>query len=325
MVEEIKKSGLTFKEAKNLVDVSIRDVKDGFVATGYYLWIIREERLWEDDGYNSFQEFLHCQYKKDKSWASRCIGLYEKFGESIEFGELPALALPYRGYSVSQLIEMVSMTEEQREQVTPEMKVREIREMKPKKKAAKAPERGGLAEDSGTKPEGQIPEQSEIPENAETVATVATIVKADGAKKGDTAGECADQEEFYGSLTEAPGEEKDEEPSQLELPVLKNEDQRKEWLKNYKAWGLWYRDEHIDVNYYKFDFEDGSRLVVSEFPQRENERSVKKYDQVYYHLIEHEKRKYQSDKVYEDKYQYHSNSVTELVEYLKKIWQKKKG
>ena len=115
------------------------------------------------------------------------------------------------------------------------------------------------------------------------------------------------------------------EPSQLELPVLKNEDQRKEWLRNYKAWGLWYRDEHIDVNYYKFDFEDGSRLVVSEFPQRENERSVKKYDQVYYHLIEHEKRKYQSDKVYEDKYQYHSNSVTELVEYLKKIWRKKKG
>ena len=52
MAEEIKKSGLTFKEAKNLVDVSIRDVKDGFVATGYYLWIIREERLWEDDGYN---------------------------------------------------------------------------------------------------------------------------------------------------------------------------------------------------------------------------------------------------------------------------------
>ncbi len=517
MVEEIKKSGLTFKEAKNLVDVSIRDVKDGFVATGYYLWIIREERLWEDDGYNSFQEFLHCQYKKDKSWASRCIGLYEKFGESIEFGELPALALPYRGYSVSQLIEMVSMTEEQREQVTPEMKVREIREMKPKKKAAKV--------DSGTKPEGQIPEQSEIPENAETVATVATTVKADGAKKGDTAGECADQEEFYGFLTEVPGEEKDEEPlsaygtpreiypedsliatagckeghscfscsmecqirqvfcycveaplgnpfpcdriagigmlrdavgdkcqfvnlalayhrrgdgepvpcckacgrqcdfrcdraklktklekdpeigvketkggrkaekpksydrgileqiiaredeimslmqdewskngmqhyytesamkiqafknllaehdaaeaaqskllenlepSQLELPVLKNEDQRKEWLKNYKAWGLWYRDEHIDVNYYKFDFGDGSRLVVSEFPQRENERSVKKYDQVYYHLIEHEKRKYQSDKVYEDKYQYHSNSVTELVEYLKKLQQRRK-
>ena len=114
------------------------------------------------------------------------------------------------------------------------------------------------------------------------------------------------------------------EPSQLELPVLKNEDQRKEWLKNYKAWGLWYRDEHIDVNYYKFDFGDGSRLVVSEFPQRENERSVKKYDQVYYHLIEHEKRKYQSDKVYEDKYQYHSNSVTELVEYLKKLQQRRK-
>ena len=111
---------------------------------------------------------------------------------------------------------------------------------------------------------------------------------------------------------------------QPELPAMKNNNQRKAWLKNYKAWGLWYRDEHIDVNYYKYDFEDGSRLIVAEFPQREHIWTDEKYDQVYYHLIECGKRKYRSDKVYEDKYQYHSNSETELVEYLKKI-QKKKG
>ena len=111
---------------------------------------------------------------------------------------------------------------------------------------------------------------------------------------------------------------------QPELLAMKNNNQRKAWLKNYKAWGLWYRDEHIDVNYYKYDFEDGSRLIVAEFPQREHIWTDEKYDQVYYHLIECGKRKYRSDKVYEDKYQYHSNSETELVEYLKKI-QKKKG
>lgn len=37
-----------------------------------------------------------------------------------------------------------------------------------------------------------------------------------------------------------------EEPEQPELPKLKNNDQRKEWLNNYKDWGLWYRDENID-------------------------------------------------------------------------------
>ena len=111
---------------------------------------------------------------------------------------------------------------------------------------------------------------------------------------------------------------------QPELPAMKNNNQHKAWLKNYKAWGLWYRDEHIDVNYYKYDFEDGSRLIVAEFPQREHILTDEKYDQVYYHLIECGKRKYRSDKVYEDKYQYHSNTETELVEYMKKI-QKKKG
>ena len=33
-----------------------------------------------------------------------------------------------------------------------------------------------------------------------------------------------------------------EEPEQPGLPIMKNNDQRKEWLRNYKIWGLWYTD-----------------------------------------------------------------------------------
>lgn len=73
--------------------------------------------------------------------------------------------------------------------------------------------------------------------------------------------------------------------TQPELPILKNADQRKEWLSKYKEWGLWYRDENIDVNYYKFDFEDGSRLVVAEYPQRHSYYSRKVCDEAYYHLL----------------------------------------
>ena len=140
---EIKKSGLTLAQAKDWVDASIRDVKDGFVATGYYLRMIREERLWEKY-YSSFQEFLDANYQKDKSWASRCISLYEQFGDPDKAGELPVLAEPYRDYSVSQLIEMVSMSKAQREQVTPDMKVREIRELKPKREKKAATQGGGI-------------------------------------------------------------------------------------------------------------------------------------------------------------------------------------
>ncbi len=112
---------------------------------------------------------------------------------------------------------------------------------------------------------------------------------------------------------------------QPELPILKNNDQRKEWLKNYKDWGLWYYDEHIDVNYYKFDFDNGSRLVVAEYLQRENNWSCDKYDLVYYHLIEKERKKYKSEKTFDEKYQHTPTSETELVECLKRIQQKRKG
>ena len=52
---------------------------------------------------------------------------------------------------------------------------------------------------------------------------------------------------------------------QLPLPVMRNNDQRKEWLRNYKDWGLWYTDEHIGVRYYKYDFANGARLIAEEY------------------------------------------------------------
>ena len=50
------------------------------------------------------------------------------------------------------------------------------------------------------------------------------------------------------------------EPQQPELPIFKNNDQRKAWLRDYKVWGLWYEDKNIGAKYYKYDFENGARL-----------------------------------------------------------------
>lgn len=113
------------------------------------------------------------------------------------------------------------------------------------------------------------------------------------------------------------------EVQQMELPVLKNNDQRKEWIKNYKDWGLWYRDENIDVNYYKFDFVDGSRLVVAEYPQRYQYWSGKKEDEAFYHLLEKNKQGYK--KAYDEVYRNATDSEGYLVEFLKKIQKKGKG
>ena len=107
---------------------------------------------------------------------------------------------------------------------------------------------------------------------------------------------------------------------QPELPVLKNNDQRKEWLEDYKAWGIWYRDGNIDVNYYKYDFPDGSRLVVAEYPKRRSHwKEEELADEHYYHLIEKNKKFYGSKKTFEGKYENSTDSETRLVEFLKNL------
>jgi len=112
---------------------------------------------------------------------------------------------------------------------------------------------------------------------------------------------------------------------QPELPILKNNDLRKAWLKDYKAWGLWYRDENIDVNYYKYDFDNGSRLIAEEYLQREPSWGNEKYDRVYYHLVQKNRRKYRSEATYDEKFDHSSTSESEIVEYLKQIQKKGKG
>ena len=111
-----------------------------------------------------------------------------------------------------------------------------------------------------------------------------------------------------------------EEPEQPELPKLRNNDQRKEWLNNYKEWGVWYRDKNIDVNYYKYDFEDGSRLVVAEYPQREQAWKCVPRDEYYYHLLEKGRRKAgTTDEIYDHQYIQYADSETYLVEFLKNL------
>lgn len=46
-MEEVKKTGLTFIDTRRLANISYKDIKNGFVGFGYYLKIIRDEKLWQ--------------------------------------------------------------------------------------------------------------------------------------------------------------------------------------------------------------------------------------------------------------------------------------
>lgn len=108
------------------------------------------------------------------------------------------------------------------------------------------------------------------------------------------------------------------------LPEMKNNDQRKAWLRAYKDWGLWYEDKNINVKYYKYDFQNGARLIVEEYAPDPGEQKswwVSRMTETYYmHLVGGP----ELDRVggvpkwtYHARYDKFPNSETELCEFLK--------
>lgn len=117
--------------------------------------------------------------------------------------------------------------------------------------------------------------------------------------------------------------EEPEESEQPPLPIMKNNDQRKEWLRNYKSWGLWYKDKNVGIKYYKYDFANGACLIVEEFAPDPSEKSqwYTPGEHHYMHLVGGPKPECKNDKgwSYHSRYNKYQNSETELVEFLKEI------
>lgn len=111
------------------------------------------------------------------------------------------------------------------------------------------------------------------------------------------------------------------EIQQPDLPRFKNNDQRKEWLRKYEAWGLWYEDKNIGARYYKYDFENGARLIAEEYTRPATEW-YGEHMISFLHLVggpepPKDKTGCVSRWQRHDQYDRYPNSETELVEFLK--------
>lgn len=128
------------------------------------------------------------------------------------------------------------------------------------------------------------------------------------------------------NIVEDCQDEETEEPEQMPLPIMKNNDQRKEWLRNYKDWGIWYEDKNTGIKYYKYDFENGARLIAEEY---EPDLGINKSwwassatETYYMHLVggpEPDKAGGAQKWTYHTRYNKYPNSESELVEFLKEI------
>lgn len=154
MMDELSRwyENMTYQEAKNILREKMYNLKMNFIAAGYYLKYIRDHEQFREDGYESIWEFAEDNYGIKKSTASRWMAMNDKFSQD---GNSPILAEEFRSFEKSQLQEMLYLDDKQMETVTPDMTVKEIREVrKPETLSAYGTKKRVFPEDSLLKTEG---------------------------------------------------------------------------------------------------------------------------------------------------------------------------
>lgn len=147
-------------DSVDTVKALLNDTKYNFVAIGYHLRKIDDDKLYRESGHDNIWEFAKDQFGLSKSSASRFMNINRRF--SVD-GYSDKLADDYQQFNVSQMSEMLTLTDEQIGQIDSSTTIREIRDMKPKsekkEEAVEEPIEGQMAFEDYP---GVVPEQEVV-------------------------------------------------------------------------------------------------------------------------------------------------------------------
>ena len=109
----------------------LNDIRRKYIQLGFHLYEFKRCNHCYKFGYYSLEDFCAANLGMDKSAVSRCISVWENFA-AVDSSHSRKMWIDerYQEYSYSQLCEMVSMDEELRKQVKPDMTIKKIREIK---------------------------------------------------------------------------------------------------------------------------------------------------------------------------------------------------
>lgn len=105
----------------------LQGVSEGFIRIGYQLKQIKEQRLYENDGYHDINEFAKAEYGLHPSTVSRFIAINTKY--SID-GNSERLRPEFAGLGSTKLAEMLTLPDSDMEMIRPETTKESIRELK---------------------------------------------------------------------------------------------------------------------------------------------------------------------------------------------------
>lgn len=352
---------MTIETAGRIIKSDMTNVARSCVSVGFHLKAIRDMELFRDAGYDTLWDYAADQFGISKSSASRYMEINDRFSiggntpmlqkEYKDFSKSQLQEMISLSLEQARKVTAKTTVKQIREMKTPKKRVEEPAVVEQKDIS----EQMNVKDYPGAVPEESVATSQQKSDSSESRSAVedgeqdreiqnSVIVEYDRStlkrmiKDTESALELMrdywmqNQPLTYAKHTmqlqaykmfmeyndQSPIVESQEQP---QLPLLKNNDQRKEWLQNYQSWGLWYEDKNIGCRYYKYDFECGAKLIVSEY----DNHSPHAYSPVnaYFHLVGGPKPprgKYGETKwVHHDEYIPTSDHITGLAEFLKEI------
>lgn len=107
------------------IEKGFTKASEAYVLIACNLWQIHHDEYFRIDNYKSIADFALDVFEMKKATVHNYIKVIEKFGD-IENGKAKGLQERYSAFKCSQLINMLTFTPEQLEQVQPDWSVRQI-------------------------------------------------------------------------------------------------------------------------------------------------------------------------------------------------------
>ena len=123
----------SMEDAVRGIEAAQRKACTAFIEIGYILRKADDAELYKEKGYSSIFVFAEKEYGWDQSQTSRFMSINREYSEG---GYSCTLQERYEGYGQAKLAEMLKLPEGLREEITPEMKRDDIRELKKDYRAA---------------------------------------------------------------------------------------------------------------------------------------------------------------------------------------------
>lgn len=197
----LKRMKQEFSERAQIIREQMRNIQNAFITIGFQLHWIRENNMFRVLNYKNVYEYAEKEYGLKKTTCCNFISIIENYAERDENGQvIESIADCYRNYSASQLVAMLGMNEDMRQQVTPDMSVRAINRLRKGE-----PEPGTVEAEKPAEKYAPVEEKEPVTEkDAENPAAEETTVPDEAAPVREEAQESTEAQEPEGPAAENP-------------------------------------------------------------------------------------------------------------------------